>query len=86
MSPNQKKALVLCVGFLIAVIAGFVAGVTLAGLVHDATAWMCLTTGAFVWAVVLSAVIKIIGIFDFSDTRPPAPPQAPPNVPGTPGV
>ncbi|MCX5236268.1 hypothetical protein OG824_13765 [Streptomyces prunicolor] len=77
MSPNWKKALVLFVAFLIAIIAGLAASLAMGKMVESASGWTCLACGCGVWALLFFGSAGIIGLFDFRDTRPPALPHSP---------
>jgi hypothetical protein len=84
VSPNQKKAIALFVAFLIAVTAGLAAALAMDNMVEDASGWACLAVGCGSWLAVFFGSATVIGLFEFTDTRPTVPPQAPPNSSGTP--
>jgi hypothetical protein len=86
LSPNQKKALALFVAFLISIIAGLSAALAMNNMVEDASGWACLGLGCAVWLAMFFGSAGVIGLFEFTDTRPKpeSPLQVPPNQPGAP--
>ncbi|MFF4054579.1 hypothetical protein ACFYZ0_02145 [Streptomyces sp. NPDC001708] len=83
MSPNQKKALALVIAALVSAIVGLVASICLDNMVEAATGWACLALGGGVFLAVFLASVAVIGLFEFSDSRPR---QGQPNPPGAPVV
>jgi hypothetical protein len=76
VSPNQKKALALLVAFLISVIAGLGAAFLMKTMGDSTSGWQCVALGGGVFLGVFSGSVKVIDLFDFPDTRPPAQPPA----------
>ncbi|MFE3854788.1 hypothetical protein ACFXPN_27105 [Streptomyces griseorubiginosus] len=76
MSSNQKKALALLVAFLISVIVGLGAAFLMKCMVDATSSRQCLALGGGVFLGVFFGSVKVIDLFDFPDTRPPAPPPA----------
>lgn len=72
MSPNSKKAFVLFVAFLIAIIAGLAAAFAMDKMVDGVSGWACLACGCGAWALLFFGSAGVIGLFEFTDTRPPA--------------
>ncbi|MBO7935363.1 hypothetical protein JTP77_005270 [Streptomyces sp. S9] len=95
MSPNQKKALALAFAGLLSIIVGLVAAITLDTMEKSASGWACVGVGSAAWAALFFGSVGVIGLFEFTDTRPVAAPpqgqaqaqaQAQPPPPGAPVV
>jgi hypothetical protein len=76
---RRQKAVVVFVAFLISIIGGLAAALTMDNMVEDAGGWACLAVGCGAWLAMFFGSAGIIGLFEFTDTRAPAVRQVPPN-------
>ncbi|MEX1655482.1 hypothetical protein ABZ960_20235 [Streptomyces pseudovenezuelae] len=81
MSPNQKRALAVVIAALVSAIIGLVASICLDNMVESASGWACLALGCGVFVTMFLVSVAVIGLFEFSDSRPQ---QGQPNPPGAP--
>ncbi|WP_043667531.1 hypothetical protein [Streptomyces xylophagus] len=65
----------LLIASLISAIVGLSASICFNSMVKTATSWACLSVGGGAFLATLVASVAVIGLFDFTDTRPSTPPQ-----------
>ncbi|MEU6057012.1 hypothetical protein [Streptomyces sp. NPDC047097] len=77
MSPNKHKALILGIGFWIAVSGGLLAWI-LSGSEVGSTGWDRKVAAGTAWGAIMGLTVTVISVFDFGAKPPSAPPQPDP--------